>query len=91
MDKQGLAVLDMDREALRREMKNAGIVKLHYFGDGRKVFIKEERNFNHQNWRMCVENITTGFSWVSGVPYYNQQHCVSRAEQIFGIKDWNAV
>lgn len=82
---------DMDRETLRREMKNLGIVKLHYFADGRKVFIKEDYFLHRQHWRMAVENVTTGVTWASGIPYHDLKQCIANAEGMFGITEWNAI
>ncbi len=81
----------MDRDELRRVMGSLGVVKLHYFGDGRKVFIKQSSEFERPRYNIGVQNVTTEFAWAEDLPYYDLDKAVSTAEQLFGIKDWNAV
>lgn len=90
MDREG-QLRAMDSDELRRVMNSMGIVKLHYFGDGRKVFIKESSELSRPRYNIAVQNVTTNFAWSENIPYYDLDKCIATAEGMFGIRDWNAV
>ena len=90
MDGKTASVLEMDRAALRESIHRVGIRKLHYFGDGRKVYVMESNVLQNPTFRFAVCNMTTGFTWLSN-RHTTLSEAQSCAEALFGISEWNAV
>lgn len=84
--------LMLDGEALRAAMARVNIHKLHYFPDGRKVWIESAVKPGGKHvYEINTHNPVTGLSWSEMIGYHDLRECVSIAETIFGITAWNAV